>query len=78
MYFDEKTDDTTDPWWKDIVPDVSKVGTIFVGGGTLVIFPFLIEVPFCLNQYKVIAEQDLPGAAVVGHSHTSGNVALSE
>ncbi|CAO3661309.1 unnamed protein product [Umbelopsis vinacea] len=42
MYFDEKTDDTTDPWWKDIVPD-----------------------------YKVIAEQDLPGAAVVGHSHTS-------
>jgi hypothetical protein len=46
MYFDEKTDDTTDPWWKDIVPDVSKVGTIFVGGGTLVIFSFLIEVPF--------------------------------
>lgn len=23
MYFDEKNDDTTNPWWKDLVPDVS-------------------------------------------------------
>lgn len=46
VYFDEKTDDTADPWWKDLVPDVSTVGTIFVGGGTLMIFSFLIEVLF--------------------------------
>jgi hypothetical protein len=25
MYFDEKTDDTVNPWWKDVVPDVGII-----------------------------------------------------
>jgi hypothetical protein len=25
MYFDEKTEDTVNPWWKDVVPDVSSL-----------------------------------------------------
>jgi hypothetical protein len=23
MYFDVKSEESTDPWWKDLVPDVS-------------------------------------------------------
>ncbi|KAH8556840.1 hypothetical protein BGW37DRAFT_474423 [Umbelopsis sp. PMI_123] len=42
MYFDEKTDDTVNPWWKDVVPD-----------------------------FKRIPQEELPGSAAVGLSHTT-------
>lgn len=64
-YYEEETPDTVDPWFKDVVLDVSQKLIDLRKLSTLSKKAIL--------QFRFIPKKELPLNAKVGHRYTTGN-----
>jgi hypothetical protein len=59
----ERTDDTVNPWWKDVVKDVCK---------KLLTLTFLWKLTVYELQFRFAEPNELFPNTVIGHSYTTG------